>query len=120
MDEGQKNLATVVEFHEFSRRASKLLTAEERHALITQIASERDAWPVIEGSGGLRKARFGFSGRGKSGGARVGYYFHCEGCPTYLIAIFAKNEKSDLSMEELAVLRKWVLRLKGSHKGVMT
>lgn len=97
-----------------------MLTAEERDALITQIASERDAWPVIEGSGGLRKARFGFSGRGKSGGARVGYYFHCEGCPTYLIAIFAKNEKSDLSMEELAVLRKWVLRLKGSHKGVMT
>lgn len=116
VDEAQTSLATVVEFHEFSRRAAKLLTAEEREALILQIASERDAWPVIEGSGGLRKARFGFGGRGKSAGARIVYYFHCEGCPTYLIAIFAKNEKTDLSAEELAVLKKWALRLKGDHK----
>lgn len=115
-DSKKTGLTSVIEFPEFSRRAAKLLSPEEREALVLQVHLERDAWPVIEGSGGLRKARFAFGGRGKSGGARVIYYWHCEGCPTYLLALFAKNEKSDLGPDELAAIRKWVLRLKGEHK----
>ena len=62
-DPTKTDLTNVIEFREFSRRAAKLLTPEEREALVMQIHLEREAWPVIEGSGGLRKARFGFGGR---------------------------------------------------------
>ena len=39
-------------------------------------------------------------GRGKSGGVRVIYYFHSEAMPLYLLTMFAKNERSNLSKAE--------------------
>jgi hypothetical protein len=55
---------------------------------------------VVPGSGGIRKVRFGFGGRGKSGGARIIYLFGGEYLPVFLLAAFAKNEKADLSASE--------------------
>lgn len=51
-------------------------------------------------TGGLRKVRIGRSGMGKRGGARVVYYFHDDDVPILLLAIYAKNEKSDLTAAE--------------------
>jgi hypothetical protein len=55
---------------------------------------------LIKGAGGIRKLRWARSGRGKSGGVRVVYYFHNREMPLYLLTLFGKNEKADLSMEE--------------------
>ena len=64
----------------------------------------RPAHPVdgdlIEGTGGVRKLRWGRDGRGKSGGVRVIYYFHSEAMPLYLLTMFAKNERANLSKAE--------------------
>ncbi len=54
----------------------------------------------MEGTGGIRKLRWGRGGRGKSGGVRVIYYFHSEAIPLYLITLFGKNEQSNLSKAE--------------------
>ncbi len=59
---------------------------------------------LIQGTGGLRKMRIGLSGRGKRGGGRVVYWFHSEGYPVVLLAMFAKNEASDLTAKERAIL----------------
>jgi len=48
----------------------------------------------------LRKVRVGRSGKGKRGGARVIYYFYNEDFPLLLMAIYAKNEKADLSARD--------------------
>lgn len=37
---------------------------------------------------------------GKRGGARVVYYFHDVEMPIFLLALYAKNEKSDLNAAE--------------------
>ena len=47
-------------------------------------------------------------GRGKSGGVRVVYYFHSERMPLYLLTVFAKNERVDLSQAERNELAKLV------------
>jgi hypothetical protein len=51
----------------------------------------------MEGTGGVRKLRWGRGGQGKSGGVRVIYYFHSEAMPLYLLTLFAKNERANLS-----------------------
>lgn len=54
----------------------------------------------MEGTGGVRKLRWGRGGQGKSGGVRVIYYFHSEAMPLYLLTLFAKNERANLSKAE--------------------
>jgi hypothetical protein len=48
----------------------------------------------------VRKLRWARDGRGKSGGVRVIYYFHSEAMPLYLLTMFAKNERANLSKAE--------------------
>jgi hypothetical protein len=65
-----------------------------------------DAASSSKGTGGVRKLRVASSGRGKRGGARVIYLFGGVDVPVFLLAIFAKNEKSDLSQKERNALSK--------------
>ena len=48
----------------------------------------------------MRKLRWGRDSRGKSGGVRVIYYFHSDAMPLYLLTMFAKNERANLSKAE--------------------
>jgi len=54
----------------------------------------------MPGAGGVRKLRVAAGGRGKRGGARVIYLFGGDKVPVFLLAVFTKNEKSDLSHAE--------------------
>ena len=58
----------------------------------------------IQGSGGLRKTRLKSTSHGKSGGFRV-CYCDIKEKKLFLILIYAKNVKEDLSTEELKVLK---------------
>jgi hypothetical protein len=50
--------------------------------------------------GGARKLRFAGEGKGKSGGYRVITFYSGEDIPVFLLNVFAKNEKTDLSPAE--------------------
>jgi hypothetical protein len=54
----------------------------------------------MQGTGGIRKLRWSAHGRGKSGGVRVIYYYHNETIPLFLLTVFGKGEKSNLSKSE--------------------
>lgn len=54
--------------------------------------------------GGVRKARIALPGRGKSGGARVVFLSAGEDVPVFLLTVFAKNEKANLSVKERTAL----------------
>ncbi len=54
--------------------------------------------------GGIRKMRIAQPGRGKRGGARVVFLFSGEDIPVFLLTVFAKNEKADLSARERTAL----------------
>ena len=110
-------LITVAETRSYLARAEKLLSEEEREAIVMELASNPTAGVVIPGTGGLRKMRVGLAGRGKRGGARVIYFFHSERMPVYLLAVFAKNERADLTASERAHLRTVVAGLVTARLG---
>ena len=93
-------MLTVAEVPEYIRRSAKLLTEEERRDVVDYLATHPRAGDLIQGTGGVRKLRWGRQGRGKSGGVRVIYYFHSEAMPLYLLTLFAKNERANLSNAE--------------------
>ena len=71
-----------------------------------------DQGDVIQGTSGLRKTRLK-SSKGKSGGFRVCYCDVPEKEKLYLVVIFPKNIKENLSHEEKKHLKQLVTRLKG-------
>jgi hypothetical protein len=105
------NAMKVVATRGYDRQARKVLTPVERAAAELEIALAPTAWPVIPGTGGARKARAARGGRGKSGGARVIYYVVTRKGVLYLLDVYAKSAKEDLSNAERHEIRKLVAAL---------
>jgi hypothetical protein len=97
-------MITIAETEPFQKKASKLLSTEEREELIAYLAEYPSVGVLIQGTGGLRKLRWAREGSGKSGGFRVIYYFHSDVMPLYLLAMFGKNEKANISTQEKQML----------------
>jgi hypothetical protein len=93
-------LITVAETPEYLRCAERLLSAAERADVVAYLAAHPRAGELMQGTGGVRKLRWALGGRGKSGGARVIYYFHSETMPLYLLTVYGKNERANLSKAE--------------------
>ncbi|PKM43890.1 MAG: addiction module toxin RelE [Gammaproteobacteria bacterium HGW-Gammaproteobacteria-1] len=101
-------MITVAETAPFQRKISSLLTEEERADLIAYLAEHPNAGVLLQGTGGIRKLRWGRQGGGKSGGIRVIYFVYNADMPLYLLAAFGKNEKANISAEERNMLAKTV------------
>jgi hypothetical protein len=104
-------LITVAETAAFQRKVKALLSEGEKEDLINYLAEHPGAGTVLQGTGGIRKLRWAQARRGKSGSIRVVYYFHSEWMPLYLLAVFGKNEKANLSRAERNVLATAVRQL---------
>ena len=90
-------LQTVVETEPFLRRVKAIMTDEEREAIVVFLAANPEAG--ISLGGGVRIAR---EGGGKSGGYRTLYVFGGAHVPLFLLTVFAKNEKDNLTKAEQA------------------
>lgn len=93
-------LQTVVELPEFQRQAKAVMSDSEREAAILWIAGNPDVGVSL--GGGLRKVRIPREGGGKSGGFRTIYVFGGRHMPIFLITVFAKNERANLTPKEQA------------------
>jgi hypothetical protein len=107
---------TVVETPAYLAHAERLFTPTERIAVVDRVATDPECGVLIPGGGGIRKVRFAFGGRGKSGGARVIYFLAGEQLPIFLLAVFAKNEKSDLTPKERDTLAASVKGMVGGYR----
>jgi hypothetical protein len=102
---------SVVETPGFIRDAAVVFSDSERVELVAFLAGNPEAGSIMPETGGARKLRWKMRGRGKSGGARVIYYYHNDSLPLFLLNVFAKNEKPNLSNAERNEMRKLVPRL---------
>ena len=94
-------MQTVVETESYLRDAKATgLSDDERKEIVDFIAAHPDAGNEIPGTGGARKLRFAGRGKGKSGGYRVITFYSGEDIPVFLLNVFAKNERTDLSQAE--------------------
>lgn len=72
---------------------------------------------IVAGTGGTRKIRMKSASKGKRGGIRICYYYLVQDEEIYLLVLYAKNEKEDLSMDEKKDLKLLVNELKGIKNG---
>lgn len=106
-------IRTFKEVSSFTKKWKELgLTEDDLVVLEELLLKDTKIGDVIQGTGGLRKIRIPMENIGKRSGARVIYIdIEIKEC-IYLLDIYAKNEKIDLSEKEKAMLKKLVNALK--------
>ena len=109
-------LHTVVETPEFLSGARRILTEPERAELISHLAANPTAGDLMQGTGGARKLRWGARGKGKRGGARVITFFGGPAAPVFLLTIFAKGERANLSKAERNELQQLLAGLAAEYE----
>jgi hypothetical protein len=89
-----------IEIPEFARKIDALANQEEIIQLQDELMENPFKGNLIQGAGGARKVRMRVKGSGKSGGARVIYYFYDMRGELWLLDVYVKNEKADLNAFE--------------------
>ncbi len=99
--------AIFIELPAFERQRAAYLDDDGFRHLQQTLMVNPVAGDVIEGSGGLRKLRFGDARRakGKRGGLRVIYYFWTGGSEFWLFTVYDKDEAADLTVRQRALLK---------------
>lgn len=109
-------LQTIVETPEFLRRARGLLTEQDRDELLDFLASNPMAGDLMQGTGGARKLRWAAHGKGKRGGARVITFYGGPQVPVFLLTVFGKGERANLTKAERNELRTILAHLVAEYR----
>jgi hypothetical protein len=106
---------TVIETDAYLRAVRDAgMGPEEQVAAASMVAADPESGAIIKGTGGVRKARLAGRGKGKSGGYRVVWYFGGGDIPVFLLTVFGKGEKDNLSQAECNALNRLTAGLRGS------
>lgn len=103
-------MLSFVETPLFARARDEYLSDEALAAIEVYLSREPDAGDVIPGTGGVRKLRWAGTGRGKRGGLRVIYYLRLSEGEIWLITLYAKNVKENISAQALRRIREEIDR----------
>ena len=104
--------------HAFVRAAERAgMTEEEVSDVVDFLAVNPTAGDPIVGTGGCRKLRVAGQGKGKSGGYRTITFYSGEDMPVFLITVFSKGMRSNLSKAERNRLRSLTKELVSGYKG---
>lgn len=95
----------IIETPIFSRRIADILSDDEYRKLQWALVINPQAGALIPGGGGLRKLRWAYSGRGKSGGLRIIYYLYLQDEIIYMLFPYKKSEQEDLTNEQMKILK---------------
>jgi hypothetical protein len=92
------------------------LTDDEVFEIAAMIAADPLAGDLMAGTGGARKLRHAGRGKGKSGGYRTIHYFGGSDVPVFLLAIYRKGDKDNLSTAERNVLASILPKLTDTYR----
>jgi len=107
----------LIETSTFTKQITSLLTDEEYGEFQSRLAANPQLGAVIKGGGGIRKVRVAVGSRGKSGGARVIYYWAVRRDVVLLLYAYPKNVTADLTPKQIAHLAKVVKEEFVNEKG---
>ena len=111
-------MQAVIETDSYLRAAKDAgMEADEMVAAVDFVAANPEAGDIMQGTGGVRKARLAGRGKGKSGGYRIVWYFGGGDIPVFLLTVFGKGEKANLTQGERNALRAMVGTLRESWVG---
>lgn len=101
-----------VRLRTFDRSAKALLSDDDEREIEKNIADDPEGAPVISGTGGVRKIRGRVGQRGKRGGVRILYLYVAATETVYLLLVFPKSAREDISKVEKQTIRSMVERLR--------
>ena len=108
---------TFVELPIFRARWKEMgLNDEDLKRLQEELLSDPKVGAVMRGTGGVRKMRFAFEQRGKSGSVRVIYVDFEIYEKIFLITAYPKNEKDNLSDSERSEIKQMIQALENQLK----
>ncbi|MEP7365278.1 MAG: type II toxin-antitoxin system RelE/ParE family toxin [Acidobacteriota bacterium] len=110
-------IAEIVSLPAYESEVSALMDEDERLAMEYFIACAPERHPLIPGAGGFRKARWALGGKGKSGGARVIYFYIAEPRRVYMARIYAKSRQENLSAGDKRALHTIASLIKREQSG---
>jgi mRNA-degrading endonuclease RelE of RelBE toxin-antitoxin system len=99
-------LMEFIEASAFTKHVYDYLSEDEYLGLQGFLLQYPEAGKVVPGSGGVRKIRWTISGRGKSGGIRVIYYFKKQDDEIWLLTIYSKTELANIPAHILRQIAK--------------
>jgi mRNA-degrading endonuclease RelE of RelBE toxin-antitoxin system len=88
----------------FTKALRSAIPDEEYRALQVALILRPEQGKLIQGTGGLRKIRWSGKGHGKRGGFRLIYYWHRQTESLFMLYLYAKNEREDLTAGQKKVL----------------
>lgn len=112
-------LLTFIETSIFTKAVKELFDDEEYRKIQLEMLNDPEKGDIIQGTGGLRKIRFGRNS-GKSSGVRFLYYYADDHGRIYLIALYPKSVKDSITNAEKAVFKKLLAILKQELKSGQT
>jgi hypothetical protein len=92
----------------FTKLVKDLLPDDSYRELQEIMLMRPEAGNLISGGGGLRKIRWTLPGKGKRSGLRVIYYWDKSEDTFYMLTVYKKSSKEDLSRQQLKILRQLV------------
>ena len=110
-------MQTIVELPEYLRQSASLLDEDEKSRIINALARNPTVGVLLSGTGGIRKLRWARPGTGKSGGVRIIYFYHNQSMPLFLLTLFAKGDRSNLSKAERNELAQLAQILRSHYAG---
>ena len=105
------NALEFIETPVFTRQIVQLMSDDEYAAMQRELLDDPQRGALIKAGGGIRKMRFGLDGQGKSGGVSVIYYWLKEDGQIFMLLVYPKSEKDNLTDRETAILRELVKEL---------
>lgn len=100
---------TFVELPIFQKKWKAMgLDDKDLKRLQEELVADPKIGAVMQGTGGIRKMRFAFEQRGKSGSVRIIYVDFEVYEKIYLITAYPKNEKDNLTQSERNELREMI------------
>ncbi len=91
------------------------LDEADRSEFVDHIARNAEAGDLIPDTGGVRKIRWQRRGMGKRGGVRVVYFYHNQQMPLFLLLVYAKSQRVDMTADEKKIVRAMAMTLKRSY-----
>jgi hypothetical protein len=98
-------MISFIETKLFTRLVQEYLSDDEYLRLQQVLLADPEAGAIIPGSGGVRKLRWGVSGRGKRGGIRVIYFLRTRQGQIWMLTLYAKNVTENISASVLKQIK---------------
>lgn len=98
----------IIETSVFTRQIQVMMADDEYRQMQEVLVVRPELGNIIPGSGGVRKMRWSFQGRGKRAGARVIYYWAVDDDTLFMLLAYGKSNQENLTQAQIQILKKIV------------